>query len=118
MPVTAATGSVTFNGAVADVRNVVVESEVDEKRYASSSTSGVYKRLAGHGDLRGTFSIYVPSGGITTFAAGDIDNLTILSETGTTLVSAVSCIILGISYDEVSIEGADIVGATVTWGRA
>lgn len=102
----------------ADVRNVQWTETNDVNVYASSSTAGLKKRVAGHSDLSGSFEVYSDA-----VAAGLQEGETIaltVKPDGTTAhpsMSATSCVIESIAYN-VPIEGGGLISAVVNFGRA
>lgn len=100
---------------VADVTDITVNVTSDENRYASSSTSGEYRRVAGHEDMAGSFTILadaMPAG----LAIGTTITSLVITSDGTVELFNDDAFISNISYN-VPIGGGAPVSATVTFGR-
>jgi hypothetical protein len=114
-------GSGTSYTNIPELRKWDLRVSKESKQYASSSTAGGKRRIAGAEDFSGTLSVYLASG--TSEARfdtglgikGGVTGTLKLWEDGTTFFLA-PAYIEDVSY-EYDIEGNGIVGATITFSR-
>jgi len=98
---------------VLDVRSWKVSRLSDNKEYASSSTAGWKKRVAGNRDWNGSFEVYTQDGDLALgFDEGDKVTLELLSDTGMTLTGPA---IIDSIDEDVQVEGGDPTAATVNF---
>lgn len=100
---------------IADVTDVTVTNSQDENKYASSSTSGEYRRTAGHGDITGSFTILADAMPAGLTIGTTITSLVITSD-GTVELFNDDAYISNITYN-VPVGGGGNVSATVTFAR-
>ena len=116
-PFSAKTGVVTYDAGgrdvtILDVRSISWDRTSDNKEYASSSTAGIKKRVAGHKDSSGTLEIFAQDGDVDIpFDEGDTLSLKVQCN-----VKGWSCPIIvdsiGAAHD---IEGGELIGVTVAF---
>jgi hypothetical protein len=110
--ISAKNGVVSWEAVVVgEATNIVVNTTTDAQVYASSSSSGKKKRVAGHVDNEGTFTLLAD---VWAIAKGTIGTLLLESITGTTLFSG-EAMITDRSFN-VDIGTGAIVSLDVTWG--
>jgi len=113
-PISGKSGKVYVDAVeVADVRNWKVNRASDNKEYASSSTAGWKKRVAGNRDWSGSFEVYLQDGDMT-LAFDDGDDITLILQTDSGQTFTGPAIVDGIDYDD-NIEGGDPVAGTVNF---
>ena len=102
------TGSVA---TIPDCRNIRTEETSENQAYASSSTSGHRRRIAGHFDCTVSFDIYAQSGVLVwTYRRGDSIKLEGYSDTG---VGIKGTFLIDRITNITDIEGGGLVGITV-----
>lgn len=111
----AKTGTVSWKGTPAtDVTDIKVNKSSDVKEYASSSTAGKKRRIAGHSDATGSFTVLNDSK--ATFVKGDHGTLLVKSDSSTTMYNG-TVIIISAEYS-VPVGDGGPCEINVTWGAA
>jgi len=106
-PFTAASSTVSCDGAQADIRNIRVSDECDVKAYSSSSTGGYEKNLKGVIRNTITFDMYISqSNDNLQFGVGDLVDIVATRFNGEARISSIDA--------EYPVEGNDLVTASVT----
>ena len=110
-PMTGSGGDVSFDTAVADVRNWRVTRNNDVKTYVSSDTAGYTKTRKGNFSATGQFEMFLNYGAQSIgFEVGDLGDLVLTSSSGKTFTAEARISSIDIGVD---IEGNDWMGATV-----
>lgn len=113
----AKSGTVSWGGTptlVSDVTDITISETMDPNPYASSSTSGERRRVAGISDIVGRFTCLldaIPAG----IAPGTTVALVIKSDGSTTMFTD-TAYIEGVEYS-VPVGGGGVISAVVTWSR-
>ena len=102
------TGSVA---TIPDCRNIKTSETSENQVYASSSTSGHKRRIAGQFDCSVSFEVYAQNGVLVwTYRRGDSIKLEGYSDTG---VGIKGTFLIDSVEDAIDIEGGGLVGITV-----
>ena len=113
----AKSGDVSFGGVtVTNVTDITISETANVKEYASSSSSGAVKRVAGHNDISGSFTMKDDDLATASIVKGTSAALIIRDDGALELYNG-TAMITDIRYT-VPIESGDIVEATIDWGQA
>ena len=105
-------GTLKVNGAApTDIRNWQYDRTSDLKAFRSSSTGGETGRVAGNGDLTGSFEVY---NNVCPVTVGSRVLLALYTASADTPATGYA-IISGASV-MVGIESGDIIGYRISWG--
>ena len=109
---TARNGTVNFGGVVSDVTNIQYDDQGNASEYASSSTSGWFKKTAGNKKLTGSFDFKHQSGTAVPFKANATGTLTITKTSGDTISGPIMVINVP---TQINIESGEAVAGTVNF---